>query len=76
LLIWAVFREDAMPIDDPRATFGTLGQFQYLPDAPARVVSMCEHKGRLFVATEQRVYEMVDGKWHPMVFVTGDSDGD
>lgn len=48
---------------------GTLGGFMWLPDAPHRVVSMCEHKGRLFVATERRVYELVDGALRPLVFV-------
>lgn len=38
-------------------------------DVPhGRIVGLCEVKGRVFVATEERVYELVDGLWHPMVF--------
>lgn len=33
-----------------------------------KIVSMCTVNGRIFVATEQRIYELVDGIWHPMVF--------
>lgn len=33
-----------------------------------RIVSVVEHKGRLFMATERCVYQLIDGIWHPMVF--------
>ena len=36
-------------------------------DFPHRVVAMCERDSRFFIATEQRVYELVDGVWMPMV---------
>lgn len=38
-------------------------------DAPHPIVAMCEHNGRVFLATQQRVYELVDGLWRPMIFV-------
>lgn len=41
------------------------------PNPPFRVVALCEHQGRFFCATEQRVYELIDGMWHPMIFVDG-----
>ena len=39
-----------------------------LSDSPGIIVSLCEHKERLFVATQDRVYELIDGIWRPMVF--------
>lgn len=39
-------------------------------DAPYRIVSMCTVRDRLFVATECRVYELIDGVLRPLVFVT------
>jgi hypothetical protein len=46
------------------------------PDAPHRVVSMCEFQNRLFVATEGRVYELIDGVLHPLMFVNGQQPAD
>ncbi len=35
-----------------------------------KIVAMCEHKGRLFVATEHRVYEKTEGgELRALVFV-------
>lgn len=42
---------------------------KFLTDAPCPIVALCEHQNRFFLATQQRVYELVDGVWHPMVFV-------
>lgn len=34
---------------------------------------MIEHKGNMLVATEQRVYMLIDGAMRPLVFeITGD----
>lgn len=33
------------------------------------IVGLTEFKGRLFCATSEDVYEMIDGRWHPMQFV-------
>lgn len=41
-------------------------------DFPHRIVAVVPHDGRLFLATEQRIYELVDGMWRPMIFVNGD----
>jgi hypothetical protein len=36
---------------------------------PQRIVAMTSHSGRLFLATDRRVYELLaDGKWYPMEF--------
>ena len=37
--------------------------------APFRIVSIIEHKGRLILATERQLFELVDGAFRPMVFV-------
>jgi hypothetical protein len=38
-------------------------------EAPSKVVAMCEHNSRLFVATERVIYERLgDGKLHPLIF--------
>jgi hypothetical protein len=36
---------------------------------PTPIVSAVECQGRMFVATTERVYELVDGLFHPMMFV-------
>ena len=36
--------------------------------APFRIVSMIEYKGRLILATEKQVFELVDGAFRPVVF--------
>jgi len=33
-----------------------------------KIVAVCECKGVLYVATESRVYSMVDGVFRPLVF--------
>lgn len=50
-----------------------LSGLKLVADAPARIVAMTEFKGRFLVATEERVYELIDGVLHPMVFVDGGS---
>lgn len=42
------------------------------PDS--RIVAMVIYKDRLFVATEHRVFERVDGVLRPLVFVRGDGE--
>lgn len=37
-------------------------------DAPEPIVALCECKGRMFLATQSRIYELTDGVWRPMVF--------
>lgn len=39
------------------------------PPGGARIVAMVELKGRIFLATEDHVYELVDGLFRKMVFV-------
>lgn len=41
----------------------------------ARIVSMIAHKDTIFVATEQRMYQLVDDHFEPMTFIyEGDAD--
>jgi hypothetical protein len=37
---------------------------------PQKIVAMVSHNGKAFVATEQRVYQLIDGIWCPMVFAS------
>ncbi len=43
-------------------------QFKLVAEAPFPVVAMAICKDRVFVATTQRVYELIDGILRPMVF--------
>jgi hypothetical protein len=38
------------------------------PSSPGRIVGICASDGRVFLATEGHVYELIDGMWHRMVF--------
>ena len=42
--------------------------FKLVAEAPDPCVAMVIHKDRLFVATTQRVYELIDGILYPMMF--------
>jgi hypothetical protein len=33
-----------------------------------KIVAICSVKERVFIATEQRIYELIDEIWQPMVF--------
>lgn len=48
--------------------YGTFEADQTVP--PYAIVAMCSVRDRLFVATERRVYELVDGVLRPLVFVS------
>lgn len=42
-------------------------------DSPHRIVALLEFKGCMYVATEQRVYTLINGALRPLVFeITGD----
>ena len=41
-----------------------------LPEPDARIVSMVEHYGTVFVATQRRVYRLHEGVFHPVLFVS------
>lgn len=36
------------------------------PSGP--IVGLVQHKDRFFVATHEKVYELIDGIWYPMAF--------
>lgn len=40
-------------------------------EAPYRIVALCEYQGRLYVATEHRVYVQANGVFHPVIFADG-----
>ncbi len=37
------------------------------------IVGLCEFRGRMLVATERHLYELIDGVWHTMVFAAANS---
>lgn len=69
---WRKVRDEAMEKFQPHGPAPMSG-FTRMLDSPHRIVAMIEHKGNMLVATEQRVYMLIDGAMRPLVFeITGD----